>query len=36
MWLRDSKDPQGPKLAFTPDEWEAFTRRVKAGGLDLA
>jgi len=27
--VRDSKDPDGPKLAFTPDEWKAFTRIVK-------
>jgi hypothetical protein len=34
--VRDSKDPEGPKLAFTPGAWEAFTRRVKAGDYDLA
>jgi Domain of unknown function (DUF397) len=34
--VRDSKDPEGPKLAFTPRAWEAFTHRVKAGDLDLA
>jgi hypothetical protein len=34
--VRDSKDPQGPKLAFTPGEWKAFTRRVKAGDFNLA
>jgi hypothetical protein len=34
--VRDSKDPQGPKLAFTPDEWRAFTARIKAGEFDLA
>ncbi len=33
--VRDSKDPAGPVLAFTPDEWKAFTRRVKDGGFDL-
>ena len=27
--LRDSKNPDGPKLIFTPDEWRAFTERVK-------
>jgi hypothetical protein len=27
--VRDSKDPDGPKLAFTPAGWQAFTRRVK-------
>jgi len=34
--VRDSKDPQGPKLAFAPGEWETFTRKVKAGDFDLA
>ncbi len=34
--VRDSKDPHGPKLAFTPREWQAFTRQVKAGDFDLA
>lgn len=29
--VRDSKDPHGPMLAFTVDEWRAFTSRVKAG-----
>lgn len=32
--VRDSKDPEGPKLAFTPREWKAFTRNIKAGGSD--
>lgn len=22
--VRDSKDPEGPRLAFTPTEWSAF------------
>lgn len=29
--VRDSKNPDGPKLSFTSAEWKAFTRRVKAG-----
>ena len=33
--MRDSKDPDGPKLAFGPDEWLAFTAGVKAGEFDL-
>jgi hypothetical protein len=32
--VRDSKDPAGPALAFSPQEWSAFTARVKAGRLD--
>jgi hypothetical protein len=27
--VRDSKDPDGPRLAFTPDGWRAFTRQMK-------
>ena len=27
--VRDSKDPEGPKLGFTPEQWRAFTARVK-------
>jgi hypothetical protein len=33
--VRDSKTPDGPKLAFTADEWLAFTAGVKAGEFDL-
>jgi hypothetical protein len=33
--MRDSKDPDGPKLAFGLDEWLAFTAGVKAGEFDL-
>lgn len=28
--VRDSKDPDGPRLAFTPAAWRAFTRQVTA------
>ena len=34
--VRDSKDPDGPKLAFSPEGWRTFTASVKAGLLDLA
>ncbi|MEU7755504.1 DUF397 domain-containing protein [Micromonospora sp. NPDC049171] len=27
--VRDSKDPTGPALAFTPDTWAAFLGGVK-------
>jgi uncharacterized protein DUF397 len=27
--VRDSKDPDGPALAFTPGQWMAFTSTVK-------
>jgi hypothetical protein len=33
--VRDSKDREGPKLTFAPDEWLAFTAGVKAGEFDL-
>ena len=29
--VRDSMDPQGPALAFGPQDWRRFTDRVKAG-----
>ncbi|WP_433893352.1 DUF397 domain-containing protein [Streptomyces sp. CA-111067] len=31
--VRDSKDPQGPALTFTPGAWSAFVADVKAGTL---
>jgi len=31
--LRDSKDPHGPVLVVTPEDWQAFTATVKAGAL---
>jgi hypothetical protein len=34
--VRDSKDPEGPKLVFTPAEWEAFTAGVRAAEFDLS
>lgn len=33
--VRDSKDPGGPELAFTPAAWAAFNGDVKAGAHDL-
>jgi hypothetical protein len=29
--VRDSKDPDGPRLAFSPEGWAAFVDAVKAG-----
>jgi hypothetical protein len=29
--VRDSKDPDGPKLVTSPAAWRAFTAGVKAG-----
>jgi uncharacterized protein DUF397 len=31
--VRDSKDPQGPHLAFTPAAWTAFLGAVARGEL---
>ena len=27
--MRDSKNPHGPVLLFSANQWQAFTRRVK-------
>jgi hypothetical protein len=32
--VRDSKDPGGPVLVFSPGQWRAFAARVKAGETD--
>jgi Domain of unknown function (DUF397) len=32
--VRDSKDPDGPALQFTADEWHAFTAGVHNGEFD--
>jgi Domain of unknown function (DUF397) len=32
--VRDSKDPDGPVLEFTPGEWSRFLHRAKAGEFD--
>ncbi len=34
--VRDSKDPHGPKLFLTCNQWNAFTGTVKNSGSDLA
>ncbi|WP_242884435.1 DUF397 domain-containing protein [Actinomadura litoris] len=34
--VRDSKDPDGPKLTFSAADWSAFTTSVKTGVHDLA
>ncbi|MEV4234636.1 DUF397 domain-containing protein [Nocardia sp. NPDC050408] len=34
--LRDSKNPAGPVLVFTPGEWDAFTAGVSDGEFDPA
>jgi hypothetical protein len=32
--VRDSKDPGGPVLRFTPDEWHAFLGGARNGEFD--
>ncbi len=32
--MRDSKDPEGPVLRFTPGEWHAFLGGVRNGEFD--
>jgi len=34
--VRDSKDPDGPRLLVAPDEWRAFVAGVKAGEFGLS
>lgn len=33
--VRDSKDPDGPKLTFDAADWRTFTHRIKVGEHDL-
>ena len=35
IFVRDSKNVDGPQLTFNRGEFEAFTNRVKAGEFDL-
>ena len=32
--VRDSKDPDGPRLSFLPGEWHAFLDGVRNGEFD--
>lgn len=33
--VRDSKDPQGPVLTFSPEAWASFVTDVDTGSYDL-
>ncbi|MFC5824001.1 DUF397 domain-containing protein [Nonomuraea insulae] len=33
--VRDSKDPDGPKLFFNHNEWKAFIDGVRVGEFDI-
>ncbi|MFF4988258.1 DUF397 domain-containing protein [Streptosporangium saharense] len=32
--VRDSKDPSGPALAFTPTQWRSFIGHVNTGAFN--
>ena len=34
--VRDSKDPEGPRLALGRETWEAFAAKVKKTGIHQA
>jgi hypothetical protein len=34
VWVRDTKDREGPVLFFTRNEWTAFLAGVRAGEFD--
>lgn len=34
--VRDSKDPNGPALAFSRGDWDVFIRHIKDGRAGLA
>ena len=33
--IRDSKDPYGPALRYSPDSWRLFLDEVRTGNYDL-
>ena len=33
--VRDSKNPDGPRLVFSHDQWRAFVAAVRTGEFDL-
>lgn len=33
--VRDSKNPAGPALVFTPGQWRTFTSAVKGGEFEI-
>ena len=34
FWVRSTRDREGPVVAFTRAEWDAFTQGAHAGELD--
>ncbi|GAA3936173.1 DUF397 domain-containing protein [Actinomadura viridis] len=35
MWIRDSKDPDGDRLAVTGETFKTLVRRIKEGAHDI-
>jgi hypothetical protein len=35
VWVRDSKNPDGPVLKFTGPEWDAFLAGARDGEFDV-
>ncbi|WP_207943483.1 DUF397 domain-containing protein [Actinomadura sp. KC345] len=35
VMVRDSKDADGPVLAFAPSAWRGLSTRIRSGALDL-
>jgi len=33
--VRDSKDPEGPALSFTPQQWRSFIAEARDGEFNL-
>ena len=33
--VRDSKDPDGPALVLTPEQWQEFTAGIKEGSFGI-
>ena len=34
VWVRDSKNPAGPRLSFDPQAWHAFLADLREGRFD--
>ncbi|GAB7186507.1 DUF397 domain-containing protein [Kitasatospora sp. Ki12] len=34
--VRDSKDPHGPALTFTPEAWQSFLAGIQAGEFPVS
>jgi predicted secreted Zn-dependent protease len=34
IWIRNSRQPDGPLLQYTPEEWHEFASGIKKGDFD--